>query len=212
MSTEIVAVRPTRIELLKMRRRRTLAQVVLDILQRELDELIVKLFEFLRERASLRNQSHKLLQEAYSLFAEAQAVIGVRKLEELSWGVPDIFNVEVKTTASTYTFELNKVAMGLPSYPFTETSAKLDSAVSKMEEALHLLTQLTEVEATLRKLLEAIAVAKQRVNGIKYVAIPQLDKTITFIETLLEEEEREEAIRVRIIQSKRKERRAPGSS
>jgi len=189
-----------------MRRRRVLAQVILDILQRELDELILKLFELLREWSSLKHRTRELLSEAYNLFTETQLIVGTKKLEELSWNIPDSFNIDLIETPSTVTFRLHKKVFGVPRYSLLETSAKLDEALSKMDEVLNMLIELAEIEATIRKLSKAITKAKQRVNGIKYVVIPQIDNAIQFIETMLEEEEREDSVRVRLIQSKRKAR------
>jgi V/A-type H+-transporting ATPase subunit D len=189
-----------------MRRRRVLAQVILDILQKELDELVLKLFELLHEWSSLKHHTRELLSEAYNLFTETQLIVGTKKLEELSWNIPDSFNIDLIETPLTITFRLHKTVFEAPRYSLLETSAKLDEALSKMDEVLNLLIELAEIESTIRKLSKAITKAKQRVNGIKYIVIPQIDNTIQFIETMLDEEEREDSVRVRLIQSKRKAR------
>jgi vacuolar-type H+-ATPase subunit D/Vma8 len=51
-----------------------------------------------------------------------------------------------------------------------------------------------------------IALKRRQINRIRFKIIPQLDATIRYVELILEEIERQDAIRVRVLQRKRKER------
>ena len=54
------------------------------------------------------------------------------------------------------------------------------------------------------KLDEVIRVTNRRVNAIEHVVIPQIDNTIKYINTELDEREREEFFRLKKIQDKKK--------
>ena len=58
----------------------------------------------------------------------------------------------------------------------------------------------------IRAILEMIALKRRQINRIRFKIIPQLDATIRYVELILEEIERQDAIRVRVLQRKRKER------
>ena len=55
-------------------------------------------------------------------------------------------------------------------------------------------------------LLDFIAVKKMQMNRLQFKILPELDATIRYIKLILEETERQDAIRVRVLQRKRKER------
>jgi vacuolar-type H+-ATPase subunit D/Vma8 len=62
------------------------------------------------------------------------------------------------------------------------------------------------LEASVRAILDVIAVKRRQVNRLQYKVIPEHDSAIRYIELILEETERQDAIRVRVLQRKRKER------
>ena len=80
--------------------------------------------------------------------------------------------------------------------------------VSKIEEALNSIVKLAELTAAIREILEMISLKRRQINRIRFKIIPQLDATIRYVELILEEIERQDAIRVRVLQRKRKERAA----
>ncbi len=66
--------------------------------------------------------------------------------------------------------------------------------------------ELASLTAAIRELLEVISLKRRQINRIQFKTIPQFDKTIEYIEIMLEEIEQQDAIRVRVLQRKRKER------
>jgi vacuolar-type H+-ATPase subunit D/Vma8 len=83
MSAERLEVHPTRLEMLALKRRKTLAEGIADILQKDLEVLIISLVKY-RERASiLRTQLYDILLRSYSQFIEAEMVSGSLKVKEL---------------------------------------------------------------------------------------------------------------------------------
>ena len=69
---------------MRLRRRRVLADGIIDILNKDLEALMLTLFESLKEIRLLQGQVEKALDKAYGLFIEAEMVIGSRKIEEVS--------------------------------------------------------------------------------------------------------------------------------
>jgi len=210
MSEVIAGVHPTRMELLALRKRRDIAERGRDLLREKLDALMIEFFESIREISELRERSHALLQEAYMLFAEAQMVHGLKKLEQFSVGIQDRFNLDAKTK--------NVIGVALPSvqirvsrlrtapYNLLATSAKLDEATMKMTEALTTIAELSGVEAATRKLAQAIASTKRRVNSLDYVILPRVLHSIRYIQMHLEEREREDFFRLKRIKSRMEKR------
>lgn len=59
--------------------------------------------------------------------------------------------------------------------------------------------QLAEVETSIYRLADAIKKTQKRANALENIVIPGLDETIRFITDALEEKEREEFARLKVI-------------
>jgi V/A-type H+-transporting ATPase subunit D len=202
----IAGIHPTRMELLTLRKRRKIAERGRDLLREKLDALMIEFFQFVREITALRNKAQSLLTEAYADFIEAQMAIGSMRLEQTSIGVEDRFTIETKTrnvigVTIPYIQVTLKPLSAFPYNPY-DTSIKLDQATLKMAEAIKAIAELSSAEAAVKKLAEAIASTKRRVNSLEYVIIPRMLATIRYIEMHLEEAEREDFFRLKRIKGR----------
>jgi len=214
LAVELVGIHPTRLELLRLKRRRSLAESIIDILKKDLDTLLVTLFDFIKEIPTIRGRISEVLKEAYSLFVEAEMIAGSRKIEEVSL-VAQTIGLEVAAGK-----ERGVLGISLPSFKLSKGANRtsrvhfslLDSPLNlyessiKIENALGYILRLAEIEGSIREILDVIAVKKRQINRIEYKILPQLDAAIRYIELIIEETERQDAIRVRVLQRKRKER------
>lgn len=202
----ISGIHPTRMELLTLRKRRKIAERGRDLLREKLDALMIEFFQFVREIATLRGKAQKLLTEAYDDFVEAQMAIGSIRLEQTSVGVEDRFTIETKTRnvigVTIPYIQVNLKPLSTFPYNAYDTSIKLDEATMKMAEAIKAIAELSSAEAAVKKLAEAIASTKRRVNSLEYVIIPRMLATIRYIEMHLEEAEREDFFRLKRIKGR----------
>ena len=206
MSEVISGIHPTRMELLALRKRRAIAERGRDLLREKLDALMIEFFENVRQISALRERSYALLQESYILFIEAQMVHGLARLEQFAIGVEDRFDVYTKTRnvigVTLPQVEVKVLPIKTAPYNMLATSAKLDEATTKMIDALKAITELSSAEASTRKLAQAIASTKRRVNSLDYVMIPRVLQSIRYIQMHLEEREREDFFRLKRIKSR----------
>ena len=206
MSEVIPGIHPTRMELLALRKRRDIAERGRDLLREKLDALMIEFFESVRNISALRERSHALLEEAYALFIETQMIHGSAKLEQLSIGVEDRFDLEAGTRnvigVTLPDMQLKVSPLKSAPYNLLATSARLDDATMKMAETLKAIAELSSAEAATKKLAEAIASTKRRVNSLDYIIIPCVLGSIRYIQMHLEEREREDFFRLKRIKSR----------
>src|SRR5438132_1237235 len=196
--------RPTRMELIALRKRRNIAQRGQDLLREKLDALMIEFFQFAREITALRAKTQDILNRTYLRFAEAQMLMGSTRLEETSLTAQDRFDVDASTR--------NVIGVSIPDvevqlrplegYPYSMigTSAKLDEAV-----AVKNVVELSAAEEAIRRLAEAIAATKRRVNSLEYIVIPRILNTIRYIEMSLQERAREDFFRLKRIKTRLEE-------
>jgi V/A-type H+-transporting ATPase subunit D len=214
MSAERLEVHPTRLELLALKRRKTLAEGIADILQKDLEVLIISLVKF-RERATiLRTQLYDVLAKSYKHFIEAEMVIGSLKVKELALTTAPIdFNVEIKTATGVLGIQFPSLDLIKheeselkPRLSLIDAPIQLVEAAARINVVMDAVVELASLAAAIRELLEVISLKRRQINRIRFKIVPQLDSTIEYIDYILEEIEQQDAIRVRVLQRKRKER------
>jgi H(+)-transporting ATP synthase subunit D len=199
-------------ELIRLRRRRVLAEDVLDILKKVMAALTVALFEIVKEIPDLRSQIRQTLLEAYDLYNRAAILVGSRKIEEVSRvTIPVDYSVSMEAksgiigiTVPVLNLEMSEVHTAVPRYSLSDTSSSIDESGERMRSALEAIVKLVEAQASLKEVLEAMSIKRRQTNRIQHRILPQLDFAIRYIETVLEETERQDTVRIRVLQRKRK--------
>ena len=204
---ELLNVKPTRMELLNLKRRIQLAKKGHKLLKDKQDALIMEFFTIYDEALNLRGELNRKMEEAFRALREAEIDVGTLRLKEISLSVRPNREIEVR----------KRNVMGVPvplieagsfrrsvrerGYAFVSSSAKVDIAAEKFEEVLDLAVRLAEVEETLKRLAREIEVTKRRVNALDYIIIPRMEATVKFIKQRLDEMERENFFRLKRVKA-----------
>lgn len=202
MSQEI---KPTRMELIKLKKRIALAQSGYNLLKKKRDGLILEFFEVLKKAKSLRQDLTVAYQKALAAMNIARTIEGDIKIRSLARAVKDkplielsaknIMGVSVPKINAQYS-EKHFLERG---YGLTSSSAALDSAAHSFDVVVIKVIEAAEVETALKKLLIEIEKTKRRVNALEFEVIPKLKKQKAFIQMRLEEMERENIFRMKRI-------------
>ncbi len=203
MAERLEDVKPTRMELLRIRKRKVLAENGHDLLSEKKDALINEFFKIVDKRRELREKLENVLEESFESLIEAQMVMGSGDIESIADGAKKMKGLEIDSD-NIMGVKVPNLQPDIPEekfYGYTDTSVRLDEAVEKFREALEIALELAEVEGKLNRLSEEIEKAKRRVNALEYNYIPKLEATIKYIERQLEEREREDFFRRKKIKS-----------
>jgi V/A-type H+-transporting ATPase subunit D len=197
----LVKVRPTKIELIKLRRRLTLAKRIQRIVR---DRLSILTMEFLHIAREIVAAKQRLLDGMASGFgslsvaAGSQGYIALEK--ELTAAERDV----AVTTGSRNvagvrmpSFELLEPGRTMQTYELMETTAYLDQAAREWEENLKAIVRLAELQRSLDVMGMEINRTKRIVNALEYMVIPELKATIKFLYMKFEERDREEKSRLK---------------
>jgi len=79
------------------------------------------------------------------------------------------------------------------------TDASLDETRSSFADMIVRAARLAEVETALWRLLEEQRKTQKRVNALKYNVIPRFERTISYIQATLEEEERNTLFQLKVL-------------
>lgn len=186
-------VNPTRMELLRLKKRTVLATKGHKLLKEKRDGLMQEFLALIKEVKEKRKIVDEQLGEALRQFMLAQAsmdpqavnMVSELKLQDIS-ATGDIRNVMgVKIPE----FTVKREESGAK-YPWWETSPQLDIALKKFQAVLPLLLELATKEKSARLLAQEIEKTRRRVNALEHVLIPQLQSSSKFIRMKLEEQAR----------------------
>jgi V/A-type H+-transporting ATPase subunit D len=186
-------VNPNRMELLKLRRRRQVAQRGHKLLKDKLDELMKEFLARIGENRKLRARVERELMQAYGMLAVARGEAGRANLAQaLSAGHPKgLVDVAERNVMSVRIPEFAVMELPEPEgYSLMSTPAVLDSALGALDTVAPQLIDLAEREKAIELLAAEIERTRRRVNALEHVLIPQLTETIRDIGMKLEEAER----------------------
>ena len=206
MAQEMIeGINPTRMELLKLKDREKLAVKGHSLLKEKRNALIMEFFNILERVKGSRGDVEKTLKEAYKDLTAAQIVMGDLAVKKSAMSVKESVEVDIDSRSvmgvvvPVIDSDIHQRTMVERGYGFLDTSVKLDEAAHKFEESIKLIIELGEIEKTIILLAGEIESTKRRVNALEHIIIPKLENTVKYIEMRLEEMERENFVRLKMI-------------
>lgn len=195
-----IQVKPTRMELSNLKKRRKVAIRGHKMMKDKRDELVRRFIEYARRNKKLREEVERKLSLAMQQFVLARALMSGAEIEEALMVPARAASVEL-TKQNVLSIAVPKFAMQAPEgfvypYGYATTAAELDAAVRQLAEALPLLIELAEVEKACGRLANEIEKTRRRVNALEYVMIPRFSEAIRAIQMKLEENERGNLVRL----------------
>lgn len=208
MAQDIIdGINPTRMELLSLKNRTKLAVKGHGLLKEKRDALIKEFFDILDRVKGVREAAERSLKEANEALLEAQIAMGDLAVRKASLSVKESIDVDIKSrSVMGVSVPVSNVKMEERSiidrgYSFSDTTIQLDEAAKKFEESIKFLIELGEVEKTIFLLAEEIEATKRRVNALEHIMIPRFENTEKYIDMRLQEMERENFVRLKMIRS-----------
>jgi len=194
-----LAVSPTRMELLKLKKRLILARRGHRLLKDKQDELMRNFLSLIEEIKNLRLEVERGLSEAYASFLVARSTMAREFLDEALMGSQLETSLEVthipllNLRVPSYTLMM---VGDYFSYGLFTTSMELDRSLKRYRELIPRMVELAEKERTLEMLSYEIERTRRRVNALEHILIPNILETIAYISMKLEELERSNLTRL----------------
>lgn len=202
MSTTVFA---TKGNLISTQRSLALAKTGYELMDKKRNILIREMMLLVDKVTSVQSEIDKVFSEAYASLIEANLSSGV--IQSIAEAVPEEKGVRVRTK-SVMGVEVPIVTLeerreGAVPYGLSETDSALDIAYSKFAQVKDLCVKLAEIENSVYRLAIAIKKTQRRANSLKNIVIPRQEATVKFIINTLEEKEREEFSRMKIIKNRK---------
>ncbi|HEU13089.1 MAG TPA: V-type ATP synthase subunit D [Euryarchaeota archaeon] len=189
-------IKPTRMELLKLKKRIALARRGLELLKFKRAALVMEFFKLLQRSKNLRTNLEEISRKAYETVKIAEIYHGSTGIENATMMVRKMQGISLKTrnVMGIRIPELGKKSIeGLidPKYRMIILSAKIDQSINDFERFHETILEIAEVENSIRRLLAEIEKTNRRSNAIENVLIPELERQATYLKMKFDEMERD---------------------
>ncbi len=201
-------IKPTRSELINLKRKIKLSERGYKILKMKRDGLILEFFKVLAEAKDSRGGLMDKYARAVEMMALANTVEGAIGVKSAAFSVKEVPEITLKSKnimgVIVPEIESSKVRKSLVErgYGVLGTSPVIDETATAFEELVESIIESAEIETTMKRLLEEIESTKRRVNALEFKVIPELTEAQDFIKMRLDEMEREELFRLKKIKAR----------
>lgn len=191
---------PTKGNLIAVKRSLTLARMGYDLMDRKRNILIREVMGLIDTANKVQNQINDTYARAYRALQRANMSMGI--IEDIARSMPVETGVRI-SSRSVMGVEIFLVTLEdhppQPTYGFSSTNSMLDEAFLCFYQVKQLSAVLAEIENNVYRLASAIKKTQHRANALKNMIIPRFSADVKFISEALEEREREEFSRLKLI-------------
>lgn len=176
-----------------------------DLLDKKRNVLIMSMMGFIDKAEAVQNKVSVIFTEAYEAMQAANITMGIANVEQISKSVSESadFFILSKSIMGVEIPEINFENQDIERYySFYDTNTALDVAFKKFQEVKELLFELSEIEDSVYKLAMEVKRTQKRANALQNIQIPKYKELVKAITDVLEEKEREDFFRLKVVKKK----------
>jgi len=197
---------PTKGNLIRAKGTLSLSKQGYELLDKKRNILVREMMALIERASVIQQRIDSLYKEAYEALQSANISIGIAEVEQLGFAVPEERSVKVKVR-SIMGVEIPTVDIApydlKPRYGFSRTNLALDIAYQRFEQVKHMTLEYAEVENAVYRLAVNIRKTQKRANALKNIMIPRYEKITRDIQDFLDEKDREEFTRLKVIKKRK---------
>lgn len=200
---------PTKSNLISTKNSLEFSQKGFELLDQKRNVLIREMMSYMGRAEELQNRINTTFSEAYDALRKANVTMGISTVEDIAAAIPEAndYNVICKSVMGVevphISFEKKNIE---PRYSFYRTNSAMDLAYEKFNDVKYLIYELAEVENAVYKLAMEVKKTQKRANALDNIQIPKLKQLVKEIGEVLEEKEREDFFRLKVVKRKKSRR------
>jgi V/A-type H+-transporting ATPase subunit D len=199
-------VAPTKSNLLAIKDQLSIAQDGYELLEQKREILVMELMRMVEQVKLLEIDIQKRIETAYPALREMLMQVGGDRAERISHAIEYDFSLTEKSVSvagmsfSSFNVQVPKLKLF---YSFMGTYASIDRVMSEFFDLLRLLTEMASIRTIVWRLANEVKKTQRRVNALDKMVIPQTRETKKYIESVLEERERENVFVLKSLKSRK---------
>lgn len=195
---------PTKANLMSTKKSLELAKLGYDLMDRKHNILVREMMQMVDSAEEIQREIDGAYSKAYEAMKKASVSLGT--LNRFADLVPEETSVEIRLR-SVMGVELPVVEsetrdIDATFFGFENTDSSFDEACIYFNEVKKLTLKLAEIDNSICRLADAVRKTQKRSNALNNILIPRLEETVRNISDVLDEKEREEFSRLKVIKAK----------
>lgn len=204
---------PTKANLLNAQATLEFSKNGYELLDKKRNVLIREMMGLIDRAREVQNRIHESFAKAYEALMMANLTMGLATVASIAENIQEDSDFEL----------LYKSVMGVeipvikyfdspaePAYSFYETNAAMDTAFKSFREVKYAILELAEIETSVYRLAKEIKKTQKRANALENIQIPKYTAIVKMISEVLEEKEREDFFRLKVMKKKEEQKRQQG--
>lgn len=205
---------PTKGNLILAKNSLALAKQGYELMDKKRNILIRELMDLIDKASSIQKEIDTTFSAAYAALQQANIENGISTVQEIAATIPVEHGIRIKTRSimGTEIPLVEDCTENPPVYPFHDVRPSLDTAKMHFERVKKLTIELSMIENSAYRLAANIKKTQKRANALKNITIPATTELVSSISNALEEKEREEFTRLKVIKRNNMKKKAKGNS
>lgn len=201
MSQQIFA---TKGNLIAYKKSLELARLGFDLLDRKRHILVREMMLLIDETKTIQEKISVAYAAAYSALKMANMTLGSQATNALIVETDNSIEIDYRSVMGVEIPILSvDSAQAPPNYLLSDSNTLLDAAYANFHEVKLLTVKLAQIESSVYRLASAVGKTQKRANALKNIVIPRYEGIVKFITESLEEKEREEFSRLKVIKAQK---------
>lgn len=194
---------PTKSNLIKLKKTIILAKQGQELLAKKKYILMKEVEKYISKRVQIEDEFKEQYEKAFYMLQNANVDIGINKVSSIAHniGVDETLDIKYKTVMGVEIPIVDYKQREKPELTFglLGTTINLDEAIIEFQKLKKILIDLAEIEVTVKRLNDSIVKVQKRSNSLKDIVIPNYEKQEKRIQETLDERDREEFTRMKMI-------------
>ena len=194
---------PTKSNLIKLKKTIILAKQGQELLEKKKYILMKEVEKYISKRVQIEDEFKEQYEKAFYMLQNANVDIGINKVSSIAHniGVDETLDTKYKTVMGVEIPIVDYKQREKPELTFglLGTTINLDEAIIEFQKLKKILIDLAEIEVTVKRLNDSIVKVQKRSNSLKDIVIPNYEKQEKRIQETLDERDREEFTRMKMI-------------
>lgn len=194
---------PTKSNLLKLKKTIALSKQGQELLEKKKYILLKEKEKYDSEKKKIEQEYKLQKDEAFKLLQNANVDLGINNVSIIAYNIEIDNEIDIKYK-TVMGVEIPEIAYNYDSKPninfgLLDTTISVDEAIIAFKKLKILLVNLTKLEIIIKRLNNAIEKVQKRSDSLKDIIIPNYEKDEKNIQEILEERDREEFTRMKMI-------------
>ena len=196
---------PTKSTLMAAKNSLEFSEKGFELLDKKRNVLIREMMSYVDKARELQNQVNMTFSKAYKALESANINSGITNIQDIAMTVGEAKDYEM-LFKSVMGVEVPKIIFTRkeiePKYGFYRSNASIDEAMKEFNNVKYLTYELAEVENAVYRLAMEVKKTQKRANALQNIQIPKFEGIVKFITEVLEEKEREDFFRLKVVKKK----------